>query len=135
MLGYPVGFGSAVPAGSVSENVLTPRGAIGAVRRAIHRAMTMAATASALTAAVSGDSLRRCGAGCSPPLSLMRNCATAMSPIRLVRSLWSERANKIRMFDGVSTGSASHSGSRFNTLASVSLIASPPNARLPVSIS
>ena len=68
-------------------------------------------------------------------LSLNRNCATAMSPMRALRSfsrhLWIDATTVA----GISAGSALQSGVDFTTAAIVSVTSSPGKARTPVSIS
>lgn len=75
-----------------------------------------------------------CGAAI-PGCSVSTNCATAMSAIRLRRSLSRQRRSSVRTAGATVAGNALQSGSRANTEASVSLTSSPANARLPVSIS
>jgi hypothetical protein len=68
-------------------------------------------------------------------LSLNRNCATAMSATRALRSFSRHRWINATTAAGVSPGSAFQSGVDFTIAAIVSVTSSPGKARAPVSIS
>ena len=67
--------------------------------------------------------------------SLSRNCATAMSATRSLRSFFKHRSSSVRRWAGVPGGNALQSGSLRITAVNVSRTSSPGKAVRPVSIS